>query len=249
MARPAARNAEPASVNKHLTCCGDPEPGRARPEDRRVHAARGEMLRENNTRVRYLTDEEESRLIAALPEWLKPLIDCRDSYGAAKGRAAQSHLGRYRLREWRRSSCESRSRAKVGGCPMSATAHRTLTTLRQERRTRLSARVVNKSEASRFVFTAPQGGFMANLNRDWYPALKRADLEDLHFHDLRHSFASRLAMVASICTVQMLLGHKTPAMTLRYAHLARAPRAAVATLDAPGPKPWAAECGEVIADS
>jgi site-specific recombinase XerD len=42
--------------------------------------------------------------------------------------------------------------------------------------------------------------------------------------------------------VQTLMGHKTPAMTLRYAHLSpQHLRAAVETLDAPGPKPWAAE--------
>ncbi len=41
--------------------------------------------------------------------------------------------------------------------------------------------------------------------------------------------------------VQILMGHKTPMMTLRYAHLSpQHLRAAVATLDAPGPKPWAA---------
>jgi site-specific recombinase XerD len=40
--------------------------------------------------------------------------------------------------------------------------------------------------------------------------------------------------------VQILMGHKTPAMTLRYAHFSPEHlRAAVATLDAPGPKPWA----------
>ena len=123
---------------------------------------------------------------------------------------------------------------------MSPTAHRTLNALCQARRKRLGARVVSQIEASRFVFTAPEGGFVANLARGWYPALTRAGIADLHFHDLRHTFASRLVMNGvDLYRVQILMGHKTPAMTLRYAHLSpQHLRAAVATLDAPGPKPW-----------
>ena len=50
--------------------------------------------------------------------------------------------------------------------------------------------------------------------------------------------------------VQILMGHKTPAMTLRYAHLSpQHLRAAVATLDAPGPKPWAAAREQAIDDA
>jgi integrase len=46
-------------------------------------------------------------------------------------------------------------------------------------------------------------------------------IEDFRFHDLRHSFASRLVMKkASIKAVQDLLGHKDIKMTMRYTHLA-----------------------------
>ncbi|HET6675963.1 MAG TPA: tyrosine-type recombinase/integrase, partial [Nitrospiraceae bacterium] len=42
---------------------------------------------------------------------------------------------------------------------------------------------------------------------------------DLHFHDLRHTFATRLVQAGvDLYKVQRLLGHKSPAMTQRYAH-------------------------------
>jgi integrase len=57
----------------------------------------------------------------------------------------------------------------------------------------------------------------------WEYAVKRADIADFHFHDLRHSFASYLAMNgASLLEIAEALGHKSLAMVKRYAHLSEA---------------------------
>ena len=58
--------------------------------------------------------------------------------------------------------------------------------------------------------------------RYWFEkALEEAGIADLdfHWHDLRHTFASRLAGVG-IRAIQDALGHKSIAMTVRYSHLA-----------------------------
>jgi integrase len=69
----------------------------------------------------------------------------------------------------------------------------------------------------------------------WEHLVRRAGIRDFRFHDLRHTFASRLVMAGvPIYTVAKLLGHSTVATTQRYAHLAPgAMRDAVAVLDKP----------------
>ena len=58
--------------------------------------------------------------------------------------------------------------------------------------------------------------------REWFErALAKVGITNFRWHDLRHTFASRLVMSGvDIRTVQVLMGHKTIQVTLRYAHLA-----------------------------
>ena len=66
------------------------------------------------------------------------------------------------------------------------------------------------------------GGRLANLNAQWVVVRRRAGLEDVRIHDLRHSFASRaLALGESLTMIGKLLGHRQVQTTARYAHLAR----------------------------
>lgn len=59
-----------------------------------------------------------------------------------------------------------------------------------------------------------------DLRSPWENALRRANITNFHWHDLRHSTASYLAMNgASLVEIAEILGHKTLAVTHRYAHL------------------------------
>jgi integrase len=63
------------------------------------------------------------------------------------------------------------------------------------------------------------GDRFRDLKAGFKQACKRAQLEGVTWHTLRHTFASRLiAKGADIVTVKELLGHSTILVTMRYAH-------------------------------
>ena len=58
-----------------------------------------------------------------------------------------------------------------------------------------------------------------NLGRAIKSVLEKVYIQDFHFHDLRHTFATRLAQRGiDIYKISKLLGHKDIRMTQRYAH-------------------------------
>lgn len=70
------------------------------------------------------------------------------------------------------------------------------------------------------IFPGKVKGKPIDLRAPWEAALKAAEIEGFHWHDLRHSFASELAMSgATLAEIAEAMGHKTLAMVKRYSHL------------------------------
>jgi integrase len=64
------------------------------------------------------------------------------------------------------------------------------------------------------------GKHLGDIRRSFGTACESAGIRDFRFHDLRHTYASHLAMRGiHIRALQELLGHKDVKMTQRYSHL------------------------------
>ena len=195
-------------------------------------------------RIRYLTPEEESRLMATLDnreaklrqargrhnkwcesrkyaEWpnlstlafadyLKPMVVLSLNTGMRRGEVFSL--------EWLDLDLELAmltvrgETAKSGytrHIPLNETALDTLKAWKEQ------------SQDSSLVFPTKSGARFDNVGSSWATVLKDAGISGFRWHDLRHTFASKLVMAGvDLNTVRELLGHSDIKMTLRYAHLA-----------------------------
>jgi integrase len=86
----------------------------------------------------------------------------------------------------------------------------------------------NRRTDTELVFPRARGTKPMSIREAWEYAVKRAGIENFRFHDLRHTFASYLAMNgASLLEIAEALGRKTLSMVKRYAHLSEAHTAGV----------------------
>ncbi len=75
------------------------------------------------------------------------------------------------------------------------------------------------------VFVGAAGGYLdgSALRRRYKEALGRAGLRPLRFHDLRHTFGTRMIAKADVRRVQEWMGHADIQTTMRYLHNAPRP--------------------------
>jgi len=174
---------------------------------------RVKFFRENNQRVRFLAPEEEGQLREKMGEDEWPMV------------AFAMHTGFRQAEQFGLRWCdvdfttgiitiERSKHGEVRRVPMNDCVRDIL----RSRSSRLKGEYVFPSQTGETPIDVHN-----YMSRVFGPALKKAGIENFHWHDLRHTFASRLVMKGvDIRTVQELLGHKTIVMTLRYVHLSPA---------------------------
>jgi integrase len=86
---------------------------------------------------------------------------------------------------------------------------------------------------SELVFANKAGDKLSAIRNSFTAACERSGIVNLHFHDLRHTFASHWMMAGGdLYVLKDILGHKSIVMTQRYAHLSpEFKRAAVNRMD------------------
>lgn len=165
----------------------------------------------DSKRVRYLKPDESQKLIMELPDWLKPIVTLARHTGLRRGNLLEL--------TWQQVNLQSKliviDKTKNGdaiGMPLTEKAVETLSELQRVRYLH-----------SPYVFCGTEGKphSFDKVSIAFRRACKRAGVENMRFHDLRHDFASNLVQSGiDIYTVKELLGHKDLRMTVRYCHLA-----------------------------
>ena len=165
--------------------------------------------REDNQRDRWLTQEEETRLLKACPLWLREVVVFALHTGMRMGEILSLTWDMVDL--FRRTVTILRS--KNGD-------RRTLP-LNDRVFALLKEKVKGQAAPSELLFPNQKGTQRDghDLRRAFRKALTSAKIQDFHFHDLRHTFATRLVQAGiDLYKVQRLLGHRSSVMTQRYAH-------------------------------
>lgn len=167
-------------------------------------------LKENNQRLRYLTEDEEQRLRKVLGDEDRAMVAVAVHTGLRQSEEFQLKWENVDFATGIITIPESKSGA-TRRLPMNDTVREVLRT----RPSRLKSAYVFPSKTGQTAIIGRN-----YTTRVFVPALRRAGIENFRWHDLRHTFASRLVMAGvDLRTVQELMGHKTIAMTLRYSHL------------------------------
>jgi integrase len=201
----------PSTVNKELQCLSkifnmaiDSNYAESNP-CRKVKKLRGE-----GQRNRYLLPDEETRLMAALTEhraYLRPIIALALNTGMRRGEL----LGlKWSCVDFQRDVIYvMRTKTdKRRSVPINAKVKEELAALR------------SSAPDSEYVFTNPRtGARLIEIKRSFVTACRDAGIEDFHFHDCRHTAATRMADGGvDAFTIAEILGHATLHMTKRYTH-------------------------------
>ncbi|MEH6525903.1 MAG: site-specific integrase [Sneathiella sp.] len=170
-------------------------------------------LKDSDARVRYLSAGEERALFLELPKWLADVVLFAMHTGARK-----SDILDLRWRDVLRDEAGKVTAVRVPK-PKSRNPYRVPTSPAVSKMLEGLDSISEGDHTN--VFRASHGGPIADPTRAWETAIIRSGVEDFVFHDLRHTFASRLVLKGvGLKQVSELMGHADIAMTMRYAHLA-----------------------------
>jgi site-specific recombinase XerD len=165
--------------------------------------------KENNLRVRFLEAEEEITLRAKIRELCperEPEFDLALNTGMRRNEQWRLRLADVNLR----SGILTIRDAKNGQgrhVPINSAADRALVAL-------------SKQSNGEHVVPGPTERAVRTWDRWFEECVEEAGVADFRYHDIRHTFGSRLAMAGvPLRTLAELLGHRTLAMVMRYAHL------------------------------
>lgn len=166
------------------------------------------LLKEPDFKFRVLTRAEAKALLAAAPEYLKPIILTLLSTGMRKGEvlglkwdSVDFHRGFIQI------AAQDAKSGKARSVPMSPALFETLRDLH-----------VAGASAEHVFINPKTGRRLKDFKRSFATACRGTGIK-CRIHDLRHTFASwAVETGCDLVTLKDILGHSSLAMVLRYAH-------------------------------
>jgi integrase len=202
--RPASVNIELAVLSRIFSLAVELQQGAFNP----CHKVR--KLRVDNRRNRYLSAEEEIALMSQLTKkraHLKPIVKLALGTGMRRGELLSLSWDQVDFARGVVHVTNTKS-GKDRMVPMSNAVRELLYWLYMARK-------------STYVFSSPKrkGNGIVDIKKAFVAACSDAGIVDFHFHDLRHTFATRLGdKGCTATTIAALLGHSNTQMTARYTH-------------------------------
>lgn len=171
--------------------------------------------KEPRGRVRFLDDVERARLLQAcktsLNPYLYPIVVLALSTGMRQSEILNLKWSDVDLEKGRAILRETKN-GEVRQVALTGYALELLKQLDKVRRI-----------DTLLIFPSKKPKRPIDIRTAWENAIKKAEITNFKFHDLRHSCASYLAMSkASLAEIAEVLGHKTLAMVKRYSHISDA---------------------------
>ena len=176
--------------------------------------------------MRFLTEPEAARLVAAMPEYHRALVVTALGTGLRWGELAGLRVGRVDVLGGTLRVEETLSELQGGaelvfGPPKTAWSRRTVS-LSDETRQALAGLVMAR-DVDDLVFIGRDGHPLRtrNFRRVWLTATRTAGVEGVTFHGLRHTHAAWLISAGvPLTAIQRRLGHASIQITSdRYGHL------------------------------
>ncbi len=157
-------------------------------------------FRVSNTNLRIVSEEEFQKLYEAASQTLRPILLTAVATGMRRGEILNLRWDDVNFKEGFIIVRDSKN-YETRNIPMHPALEEVLLRLKAKRQ-------------SEYVFEGRK-----TIKRAWENALRKSGISHCRFHDLRHTFATRLIMKGvDLVTLQELMGHKDINMTKRYSH-------------------------------
>jgi integrase len=199
-----------------------------------------QLLPENNQRTRHLSFEEEHRLFAEMTgerEYLRTLVTVAIYAGPRRGELLKLRWANVDF-DLNTIIFKETKTNKDRSVPMEPIVRAVLLEL------------LERAGDAEYVFVNPDTGTRyTDVKKSFSAACRKAGITDFRFHDLRHTFGTRLADAGvDVVKIKELMGHASIVTTMRYIHATdRGKRGAITVLSEYRQRHQRTDCRKFVA--